>query len=363
MQNPIDGLKLFFNSHDPYLYPYYSRMDFYSDSSSFFVIRISAFFDLVTFSTYSATAILFAFFGFIGVWFFFLAFYELFPHLHSRIAIASFFIPSVFFWGSGLLKDTIVMACLGICTYQIKKFFIDKKWGGPAIIILIVGLLIMFNVKKYVLLCFLPAVLFWIYAGNLSLIRSAMLRIILLPFIIVLTMATGFYTIQKVGESDPKYALDKIAKTAQITAYDIGFYSGKDAGSRYTLGELDGSFSGMLKLAPQAVNVSLFRPYLWEVRNPLMLLSAMEAFILFLVSLYLLVSRPRSFFRSLGDPNVLFCFVFSITFAFAVGVSTYNFGTLSRYKIPLIPFFTMALILIADQSNRERKLAELDDTE
>jgi len=363
MNNPVDGLKLIFNSSDPELYNYTSRIEFSVDPSSYFVIKVAALFDLITFSTYTSTAVLFAFVSFIGMWFFFLSFYELFPHLHKRIAISAFFIPSVFFWGSGLLKDTIVMACLGIATYQVKKLFIDKRiiWSG--LFILFMCLFVMFNVKKYVLLCFLPAVLFWVYAGNLSMIRSAMLRLLLFPFILIITVFTGFYAIKKIGESDPKYALDKIAQTARITAYDIGFYSGKDAGSGYTLGELDGSFIGMLKLAPQAINVSLFRPYLWEVRNPLMLLSGMESLTLLLVFLYLFITKPRNFFKALSNPNVLFCFVFSVTFAFAVGVSTYNFGTLSRYKIPLLPFFAIGLILVTDQANRDRKLDELDETE
>jgi hypothetical protein len=363
MQNPLDGFKLIINNNDPELYRYTSQIEFFLDPSSYFIVRLAALFDILTFSSYSATAVLFAFSSFIGIWFFFLSFYELFPHLHRRIAICSFFIPSVFFWGSGLLKDTIIMACLGIATYWVKRIFIDKRVSISGPIILIICLFIMFSVKKYVLLCFVPASLFWVYAGNLSMIRSMGLRILLLPFIIGISVFSGFYAMKKIGESDPKYALDKLAETARITAYDIGFYSGRDAGSGYTLGEMDGTFGGMLKLAPQAINVSLFRPYLWEVRNPLMLLSAMEAFSLFLIFVFLLFRKPRSFFSSLGNPNVLFCFVFSIAFAFAVGVSTYNFGTLSRYKIPLLPFFAMGLVLVADQINRETKFSELEETE
>ena len=36
---------------------------------------------------------------------------------------------------------------------------------------------------------------------------------------------------------------------------------------------------------------------------------------------------------------------FALTIAFAVGVSTYNFGTLSRYKILALPFYICALVL------------------
>jgi hypothetical protein len=48
----------------------------------------------------------------------------------------------------------------------------------------------------------------------------------------------------------------------------------------------------------------------------------------------------------MNDPTIQFCFVFSLIFAFAVGISSYNFGALSRYKIPCLPFYAIALILI-----------------
>jgi hypothetical protein len=185
----------------------------------------------------------------------------------------------------------------------------------------------------------------------------------LVPLVLIITGMSGFYAVQKIGEDDPRYALDKIAQTAKVTAYDIGFYSGKDAGSGYSLGNLDGSFESMLALFPQAVNVALFRPYLWEARNPLMLLSSLEAAALLVITLFLLFRNPFRFFRSLGEPTVLFCLVFSIVFAFAVGVSTFNFGTLTRYRIPLLPFYLLALVIIADRPKSERNDEVLELTE
>jgi glucan phosphoethanolaminetransferase (alkaline phosphatase superfamily) len=129
-------------------------------------------------------------------------------------------------------------------------------------------------------------------------------------------------------------------------AYDIGFYTGRGAGSTYSLGELDGTYQGMLRLAPQAIVVSLFRPFLWEVRNPLMLLSALESLIIAIFTLYFIFkTRFRIFGRILKDPVALSFMIFAIGFAFAVGVSTYNFGTLSRYRIPLLPMYLIALVI------------------
>lgn len=348
MESPSDGLALIFSSGEDQqiAYKYSSQILFWGDSGSYFIVRLAAIFDLLTFSTYSATAILFALLNFTGMWLFFTVFAKQFPEQRKWIAVAVLFIPSVVFWGSGVLKDSVVLACIGILTYCVKKLFIDRRFSISRIAMMLAAVMVIYNVKIYVLLCFLPAMLLWIYASEFYKIRSTILKALLVPFVLALIVVSGFYAVVKIGEDDKRYALENLSRTARITAYDIGFYTGKNAGSGYSLGELDDSFTGMLKLAPAAVNVSLFRPYLWEVRNPLMALSAAESFVLFILTLYILFRKRSLFFRALGDPNVLFCLVLSVTFAFAVGVSTFNFGTLARYKIPLLPFYALALILI-----------------
>lgn len=344
-------------------YGYASKIYFYQDQSSFFVIRIATLFDLLTFSTYSGTAVLFALFSFIGSWAFFMAMYRQSPQLHFPVALAILFIPSVIFWGSGLLKDTVTFSCLGLMTYSISNIFMKRHHKIGSIFLLVISAWIIFSIKKYILLCFLPAALLWIYADRLAKIRSIILKALIIPVIAILLVGTGYFSIVLIGMDDPRYSLDKIAMTAQITAYDIGFYSGKDAGSGYSLGELDGTFKNMINKAPQAINVSLFRPYLWEIRNPLMFFSAIESFFFLGLTLYAIIKSRSAIFRAMANPVVIFCFVFSLTFAFAVGVSTFNFGTLSRYKIPLLPFYALGIIYLLNYSNKDKKFSSLETTE
>lgn len=365
MDDPLIGFNLLTSNGNyfPGSYTYVSRMLFYTDPSSFFVIRIAAFFDLCTFSSYSATAVLFSALAFSGSWCLFLTFYDQSPSLHFSTAVATLFIPSVVIWGSGLLKDTITLACIGFLTYATYKLLVQKKIQIGTIILGMVSIWVLFVVKKYILLCFLPAVLLWIYAANIARFRSIVIKILLVPILITIMGASGYFAVVFIGADDPRYALDKIAVTAKITAYDIGFYSGRDAGSGYSLGELDGTFTNLLSKFPQAVNVSLFRPYLWEVRNPLMLLAAVESFALLGFTFYVFVTAGIRIFSIASQPNVIFGLVFSITFAFAVGVSTYNFGTLTRYKIPLLPFYLLSLIFIRHYLKRDKNVASLDVTE
>ncbi len=364
MDSPLQGIKLLWsNDNHVGVYQYSSRIYFFNDDQSYFLIRIAALFDLLTFSSYSATAVFFALLSFIGMWLFFLTFYSRYPHLHRGLAVAALFLPSVFFWGSGILKDTLTIAGLGVATYCFYQLLLVRKFSLRLLLALIVALVVIFSVKKFVLQAFLPAVLVWVVAYNFSTIKALALKIILVPVAVCLVVIGAYYMVVKVGQDDERYALNKLAKTAKVTAYDIRYWSGRFAGSGYALGELDGTFGSMLRLAPQAINVSLFRPYLWEVKNPLMLISALESFAFLSFTLYVLFGVGSRLRVAFSNPDVIFGLVFSLSFAFAVGVSTFNFGTLARYKIPLLPFYLVALVIMLDYRNKPRNVAVLERTE
>jgi hypothetical protein len=361
VDDPTLGMQLMAGIEDqPGLYKYVSQIVFFHDSSSFVVIRLAAFFDLFTFSSYSGTAIFFAVISFIGAWMLFLTFYRGYPHLHRYIAMASLFIPSVVFWGSGVLKDTITLAFIGVATFLIREMFAKGRFKIMNVAVLIFSLWTVYAIKKYILLCFIPASFIWFYIGYLSRFRSVVFKIIMIPFVFFISVLCGYLAIEQVGKDDSRYSLDEIGKTAQVTAYDIHYQTGKDAGSSYDLGDQEGTLLGLIKMSPQAVNVSLYRPYLWEVKNPLMLLSAGESFMFLIITVYLVATSGTYIRKGLVNPDILFCLIFSVTFAFAVGVSTYNFGTLSRYKIPLLPYFTLGLILLHNHIKLQ-KIAAIDE--
>lgn len=363
--SPAAGLKLLFSDGQDEIgiYQYSSRIPFFRDASSYTVIRIAAIFDLITFSAYSATAICFGVMSFVGGWMLFLTFYEDRKHLAGWIAFATLFVPSVFFWGSGLLKDTITLTCIGVATYFIWKIVAQKRAKILHFILLVLALYIVYSIKKYILLSYFPAVMLMIYARAFAILQNVLIKLLIFPFMAVVVGACLYFVVDQVGKDDSRYSLQQLGNTAKITAYDIAFQTGRDAGSTYVLGELDGTFSGLIRLAPEAVNVSLFRPYLWEVSNPLMLMSALESFVIAIGTIMVFFKGRVRILNTLVNPDILFCLTFSLIFAFAVGVSTYNFGTLSRYKIPLVPFYLLALILIFDHINSARNLDALDRTE
>ena len=104
---------------------------------------------------------------------------------------------------------------------------------------------------------------------------------------------------------------------------------------------------GIVKKTIPAIWVTIFRPHPWEVRNPVMLLSGLEA--LFFVWLfwraYFYKFKLNSKARS-SSVIITFCLIFSLLLSWAVGLTSYNFGTLVRYKIPMMPFFAIAMYMM-----------------
>lgn len=366
LESPLTGIKLLLTSGGENIsgaYDYTSKIFFYNDIQSYTVVRIAAAFDFMTYSTYSATSVLFAVVSFVGAWLLFLTFYKQYPEKSFSIALATLFVPSVFFWGSGIMKDTLTLSALGILTYSVNRLFIKRDYSLLLIIFSVFSIYLIFLIKIYILLVFLPALITWVFISNFSKIKIKVAKVILAPMVMFTIVFLAYVAVEKISEDNARYSLDKIAVTARTTAYDIRYWTGRDAGSGYSLGELDGTFTSLASLAPQAINVTLFRPYLWEIKNPLMLFSSLESTTCLLLFLYIIIRRKHLVFMALSNPDILFLCIVTLVFSFAVGISTYNFGSLVRYKIPMIPFFLLGLILLESYSKSARKFRALDSSE
>lgn len=360
--DPAVGLQLLMakGEYAPEIFAYATRMYWFRSPTEYFIIRIIAVLGLFTFHSYAAIAILFAALSFSGVWAMYRSFYKFYPALHFQLAIAILFIPSVVFWGSGILKDTITLGALGWATWALVRVFFERKRLLTSGLILLLALYTIYSIKIYIVLCFLPAALMWVFLSYSSRISSPAIRWMIAPFVIVVTAVIGYYAIVKVGEDNSQYSLDKVSETAEITARYLAYIGEKQGGSVYTLGDYDFSPAGMLRKFPLAVNVTLFRPYLWEAYNPVMLLSALESLGTLLLTLYVIYRAGfgRSFRLLVSNPIILFCLLFAITFSFAVGISTYNFGSLVRYKIPMFPFYLSGLFILWFHANERKNSAQ-----
>lgn len=333
----------------PELAPYASQMTWFGpDSKEYFVIRVAAVCSLLGFNTYSVTALFFAVLSFSGMWAMYMTFAKIRPHVYKELALAVFFLPSVFFWGSGLLKDSLCIGALGWLFYAFYRGAIEKKDIVRCLIIGVVAIKVISSMKVYILLAFIPPAALWVFNENTARIKSAAIRWVVRPFFITAGLAVAVYGMSAVAAADARFNLEKIGEQSKLTADYLQGVSKVENGSGYNIGEQDGTLSGMAKLAPQAIVVALFRPFLWESRNPTMLLSAIEAtyFIVLTIRIFYRVGAGKTLRTIISTPVLTLCFVFSLIFAISVGLSSGNFGTLVRYKIPLMPFYLAGLYIM-----------------
>lgn len=333
----------------PDIAPYTSQMTWFGpDSKEYFVIRVAAVGALFGFDTYSVTALFFAVVSFSGMWAMYMTFAKIRPQVYKELAIAVFFLPSVFFWGSGLLKDSLCLGGLGWLFYAFYRGAIEKKHILRCLLIGSLAMWVIASMKIYILLAFVPPAALWVFNENTARINSVAVRWMARPILLLGGSFVAIYAMGQIAAADTRFNIDKIGAQSKLTATYLQGVSKQENGSGYNIGEQDGTIAGMAKLAPQAVIVALFRPFLWESRNPTMALSALEAS--YFIFLTLRIFYRAGFFKSLrtiiGAPVLTLCFVFSLVFAVSVGISSGNFGTLVRYKIPLMPFYLGGLYIL-----------------
>ena len=326
----------------------------FKDPREYFVVNITSIFTLLGLRSYFSATLLVALFTYWGVWHFFLLMVSKFPKLEKQMAFAILFVPSVFFWGSGISKDSFIFCGVGLILYHIDIIFSGRFWNIKSLILIALASYIMFTVKAYVLISLAPAIVLWRSLYLRDKIKSNFIRAAALPVVAAVSLLSIVYTLDFLSEYNKKYSVDSFVNTAQ-SMQGWHYVEGENTsdkhgrGSSYTLGDYDAdSWQGLLKIFPAAVNVTFFRPYFWEINGAAMLAQAIESFLLLLFTIVTLFRvGPLRIYRYISnDSLLLMCVIFAIFFGFAVGFSSYNFGALSRYKIPCVPFYVASLFII-----------------
>ena len=166
------------------------------------------------------------------------------------------------------------------------------------------------------------------------------------PFLLILGVGSGYLLLSNMGDLLGLYSLDSVLDRAVITNSDLkaDYYKGNSV----DIGEFEATVPSMLSKAPVAINLALFRPYIWEANNLVMLISGLECFVMLMFTLKVLFkTKLLGAFPIIYKNHLLsFSIIFSLFFAFSVGISTSNFGSLVRYRIPVLPFFIASLYII-----------------
>ncbi|MGH2566532.1 MAG: hypothetical protein ACRDE5_18580, partial [Ginsengibacter sp.] len=278
--------------------------------SNYMMTKLVAVFSFITAGRYAAISVIFASIAFTGVWKLFLFFYEQYPHLHKKFAIAILYFPTFVFWSAGVLKDTLCIAALGWITYAVYEMLYRKKGFIKNSIILFIFAYLLCILKVYILISYIPFFVLFIILKNMLIIKNKVLRYMLAPALIIACMFGFTKMLYSFDEELGVYAVQDLTQSIQhLNGAFISMNGKETAESNFDLGvEFDGTFKGLIKLAPVAIATTFFRPFLWESHKISQLMASLESLVLMFFTLYVIFkSGLRSFVKLvLTDPLIMY---------------------------------------------------------
>jgi hypothetical protein len=326
-------------------YPVFEAM---SDPGNFMAPKLALIPALIFNKSYICIAMFFAFFALGGAIRLFKFFYHYYPAYWREIALATLFLPSVAFWSSGLLKDSICFGAVGYLVYGVFSIFVRKKKFVSSIIWILVAGLLLFYIKIYILMAIGPAVVIWLFREFNKLVENKTLRSILAIMTLAISGLLGYLMLNYLtsDESMKAFRLESLMQSAEQNRSLYQEFGQNVEGSYFNI-----QTSNPFLLILNGIAAALFRPFLWEVNSATALLSALESlFFLYLTAFLIFKKGVKPFFKNIfSQPVLLMCFIFSIVFSAAIGSTALNFGSLSRYKIPAMPFYLVMILILWKQ--------------
>jgi len=302
-----------------------------------FLTKITSLFSIATHNNYWVIGCYYSLISFLSAWYLVQVIVRSIPPV-SNAAIAGFlFLPSVVFWTSGLLKESLSVAALFFLVAAFLKFWFKKKifaWEYPLIIF---SLWVLWNLKYYFAGVFIPVVgttLIYRFVFKNRFSSSAGLEtgiwvcLLTLPVILVSFL-------------HPNFNFDRLLDV--IVLNNAAYNSLSDAGDFVRFQELEPTVLSMIRNAPQALFSGLLRPLFWEASSVIQFVAAVENTILLI--LFLVAGlRSGSYFDSPHRILIVSLVAYVTILAVLITISAPNFGTLSRFRVGYISFFAFIIL-------------------
>ena len=360
IQNDVGNLKYFFYSGAEIQRVYINEEGsagllngYIATTASYTVMKASALISVLSFNKFLISSLFFALFSFAGQWKLFTVFNDINKGRNQKLmAIAILYTPAIWFWSSGLIKESLCMGGLGFIASILYNAIVKKRIGVTDWVLFFVFVYFVYIIKSYIILI-LAATLF------LTLLFLFLQRLKLFVLKLFLLIVTVFILLLVTSLYDFSGQINELAKQSisQIEHFQLAYHNIQDEkiNAAFKIELIDPTLGNLVLRTPMVILSCLFRPFLWESNKLIILMSSLESTFLLLCTLFLLIKlKVFGLFKLLvEDPYVFFCFVFSMILAAIIGFTTFNFGTMTRYKIVLLPFYYFLLVYI--YSNLKKK--------
>lgn len=299
--------------------------------SRFFVFVVGAI-NLITHNNYWVSSLWLSLFSFLCAYRLVLKLDRLFPSLRVASRIALLFVPSVVFWSSGIIKESLALGAVSIIAIYFLDLMRGEKFTLRSAIEILLSLLLLLILKYYWAAVLLPCM---ITAMIIRKIDPKRFVFVWFVFVLVLLSLAASFT-------HPNFHLDRFLNVI-VENHEI--YIVRTPGDKLiSYYNFVPTWGSMVINSPVALVSGLFRPMVFETKSVLGFLAALEN----LAILVLVLWKIRSI-RVPKPENRLIVFavvMYTIILCIFLALSTPNLGTLSRYRVGFLPFFV--LLILAD---------------
>jgi hypothetical protein len=300
------------------------------------MIRLIALFNFFTAGNYYLNTVFFNFIVFWGHYWLFTFLIARYPTHKLPLLIAVFFVPTIVFWLSGIRGDGFVLFFLALLFYQYYNCLTRYS-----ISYLLYGLLCMLGIflfRSAVLFVVFPFLVGW-YLVSRHRVKPIAAYAFTYLFCTVIFFGSALI--------HPERNLPAMIANKQRDFIDL---PGK---TRFDIMPLTSSPASYIKAAPMAIVNTLARPFIWEARGFLQMVTALETTI-FLLSILCIAYFVD--WKTVGsDPWILGGILFSLSLFLFIGLTIPFPGAIIRYKA--IPQLFLLLSLLPATRIRKNNIS------
>ncbi|MBX0333147.1 hypothetical protein K3G39_07845 [Pontibacter sp. HSC-14F20] len=303
---------------------------------------------LLTNGNYYISSLYLSLFSFAGLCFFVNAIARYFANTAIPAVVAFLLFPSVVFWSSGVLKESVVLGGMGLLLGSSLYLLFGKSKPLLYLLLAVVGLYLIWLVKYFVAvalvllvaLALLVRVIF--YSAKLAHIHW------LLKGMALLFLFSGIAWLGT--QLNPNLHLEALPDVVYQN-YQVSLIASQGK-PRIDFPFLEPTYLSFALHSQLAFIGMLFRPFIWEAYNIRTFAAAFENTLLLVLAFGLL----RDLFEA-GRIKWRYGYLLLavLVYLFAMGVllaySMPNLGTLSRYRVVVVPFVVYLLLLCKTNSD------------
>lgn len=406
-ENPLAYFKILIGIEDDSTLPYIDNTGHWNllytyglINESRTIIRFNAIANIFSLENYFVHMVFMCFLSLAGLTGIYKTFLSYFPDKRHELIGVVFLLPSVLFWGSGVLKEGLILFFSGMLIYHWFKFC-KESFSIKRLFWILFFCYFLLITKTYLLAILLPSLLtyWWVAKTSFRLpeIKYTTVYGICavgifvfasdMPFRLMdkqrqnIYMGSGGALIGKPEQEKFIYISDQVknriirlpekpgyckivpgvpyvswyfdnytdsvyVRSSNDTSVYWIYYDLEKSGSYINIPLLHPTWTSILKNSPNAFFTTLFRPHIFEAKKVMTFVSAIEntLIVLFILTCILFFRKEIK-----NKELIYFCLVIAIPLFVLIGLTTPILGAVVRYKIFALPFLLIAFLFILDK--------------